>query len=134
MLIELILTIALLIVGGLDCWSTARVLRYNHKLKTDKKFRRNVRYKLTRQLNKDETQYEMSWFARKLLKKYDSDRVMLYLGVFGYGPIGVFLFYCLLTDFWFYTPFTMLLIGLMIGFLGRQVAVAFTLKRFGIEI
>jgi len=134
MIIELVIFIAFIFVAAGDCYSTAKILRFNHKLLHDKNFSRRVRYKTTKKLKEDEAKAEMSSFGRHFIQKYGGDRAMLYGFLLGYSPISVFLFYVMLTD-----EFSMIgavfLLGVMVGVLYRQIWKALHMKKeFGVDI
>jgi len=131
--IFLVIIFALICVG--DCYSTAKLLRHNHKMLNDKKYERIVRKVLRKKMKGDESTAEMSPFTRKLIKKYGSTRAMLYIALFGYGPLSLILLYLLLTEGIGTLILTVFLIGMMFGMLFMQILKALTLKkRFGVDV
>lgn len=135
LIIILILIISFILIALGDVWSTYYSLRYNDKYMSDKRFRQKVQKQFEEKLNKDRTSVEMSGFAKLLMMKLGYERALLYLGVFGYGPIALCIFYMLLTDFNKAFAMILLIIGFMFGMLYGQIFRALTLKkRFGIDI
>jgi len=135
MIIEMILFIIFVLVGVGDCWSTAKILRYNHKYLTDKKFARHVRYITNKILKEDESKAEMALLGRKAIQKHGSDRAMLYMFVFGYEPIALLFLYFLVTNFswWFFCASVM--ISFMLGILYRQILRARHMnKMYGVKV
>ena len=134
-MIEVALFIAFLLIAAGDCYSTAKILRLNHKLLTDKNFKRRYYYKLSKKLKEDEANAEMSNFGKRIIQKYGGDRAMLYIFIFGYQPLGLFLFANMLYGDESGTLLTIALVFFMFGILYGQIWKALTLKkRFGIEI
>ena len=135
MIIEMILFRIFVLVGVGDCWSTAKILRYNHKYLTDKKFARHVRYVTNKIARKDESKVEMSSFGRKVIQKYGSDRAMLYIFVFGYEPIAIIFLYLLVNDFSWYFFVAIIMISFMLGILYRQIwRAAHMNKMYGVKL
>jgi len=133
MILIIILFIIFVIVGAGDCWSTAKMLRYNRKMVNDINFRRRMQRKINKSLKEDNANAEMCKIPRKLMKKYGEDRTLLYLYVLGYQPMALFLLYFMLTD----NDSLLLgifLVGMMVGVLYRQILKAITLRKFGVEI
>jgi len=135
MIIELIIVIAFVLVCAGDCYSTAKMMRHNHKMITDRNYKRRVNRRIAKTLRKDETNAEMSKFGKRLMQKYGADRTMLYIGVFGYGPLAVALLYFLLTEGLTTLIYAVGFICFMFGILYRQIWSALTLKkRFGVNV
>lgn len=135
MIIEVSLFIAIILVGAGDCYSTAKLLRFNHKMIVDEKFRKKIRYKMTKKLKEDESKAEMSAFGRKIIQKYGADRAMLYGFLLGYGPLSIFLLYIMLLDSSTNVPGAIFILGFMVGVLWRQIMKAVTFeKQFGVKI
>ena len=134
MIIEIGLFIAFILVAAGDCYSTAKLLRFNHKLLHDKNFSRRVRYKTTKKLKEDESKAEMSGFGRHFIKKYGGDRAMLYGFLLAYAPISLFLFYIMLTDF-VNVIGAIFILGFMFGVLYKQIWKALHIKKqFGVDV
>jgi len=135
-MIEIIVFVVFLLVAAGDCYSTAKLLRFNHKLVTDKNFKRRVNYKMAKKLREDNSRAEMSAVGRKVIQKLGGDRAMLYIFLLGYGPLSLIVFYLLLNDFSLMNiASTTFLLGFMIGALWRQIMKAITLKQqFGVEV
>ena len=135
MIVEIILIIIFSLIVAGDCYSTAKLMKHNHLLITDKKYARRVRYRITKKLKEDETKAEMSNLGRRLMKKYGPDRTMLYIGIFVYGPLSLVLLYELLTGGIFSIIGVIFLIGLILGILYKQIWQAATIrKRFGVDV
>ena len=81
MILETTVFVGLLLMFGLDCWSTALWLRHNHKVLVVKKYRRWVNQRLYKKVGEDETSVEMSWVGRHLIRRWGGDRSMVYVFV-----------------------------------------------------
>jgi len=135
MLIEIILVIIFTSICIGDCYSTAKLLRHNHKMFTDTKYANKVRGILRKKMKADESTAEMCPLTGKLVRRFGGDRAMLYVGLFGYGPLSIALLYLLLTEGIETLILTAFLIGLMFGMLFMQILKALTLKRrFGVDV
>jgi len=135
MIIEIILVIIFAFICAGDCYSTAKLLRHNHKMLTDKKYEKKVRKKMGDKMREDESQAEMSKIGGKLIRKYGGDRAMLYLGIFAYGPLSLILLWLLLIGSEIELIFFIGFIGFMAGILYKQIWKAITLKqRFDVDI
>jgi len=134
MIVAIVLFIIILLISAGDCYSTAKLLRYNHKMTYDKKFRRKVLTKIRNQLKKDESKAEISAVGRKMIRKFGGDRAMLYMFIFGYQPLALIILWMLLIDPQ-HILFAVLLIGVLFGVLWRQILKALTInKQFGVKI
>ena len=135
MIIETVLTIIFVLICIGDCYSTIKLMKHNKKLITDKKYKRKCDARIRKETKDDASKFEMSNFGSKLMRKYGVDRTMAYIGVFGYGPLSLFLFWNLLVGDVIGIMFTIALISFLFGVLYKQVWVSLTLKRrFGINI
>jgi len=135
MILEILLVAIFASICIGDCYSTAKLLRHNHKLLNDKEYDKKVRAKIRKKLKADESNAEMSLPTGKLIRKYGGDRTMLYIGLFAYGPLSLFLLFLLLNGDNYDIIFTVGLIGFFAGILYRQIWKALTLKkRFGVDV
>lgn len=135
MIIEIILVAIFVSICIGDCYSTTKLLRHNNKMVNDKKYEKKIRSKIKKRMQGDESVSEMSKPVGKLIKKYGSDRAMLYIGIFGYGPISLLLLWSLLSGGSLEIIFTVGLIGFFFGILYGQIWKALTLKkRFGVDV
>jgi len=134
-MIEIIIVVlAFAIIGACDMYSTAKLMKYNHKMTHDLKFRRKMLRKIYKVTKKDVTKTEMSKPTGALMRKYGIDRALLYIGVFGYGTVCLALFYMLLIE-----PehiiYYIIFLAFLTGLLYKQVWKAVTLKKnIGINI
>jgi len=135
MIVEIILVITFVLFAAGDCYSTAILLRHNEKMMNDKKYARKVRYKISKEMKNDVSKSEMMPLAAKIIKKYGGDRAMLYIGVFGYGPLSLFLLYSTLNGDMYNLLFSVLIVGFLMGALFVQIMKALTLKkRFDVDV
>lgn len=135
MIVEIILVVIFALIGAGDIYSTSKLMRYNYKMANDKKFRIKVLRMSREKLKEDVTRAEMCSIPRKFMQKLGVDRALLYMGVFGYGPICLVLLYLLLTDFNLNFILIVGILGFMVGVLYRQIMKAMVIeKRFGVKL
>lgn len=129
--ISIVLFTGFIVLSFLDAWSTNKILKHNHKILHDKKY--YERYKKI--LLEEEAKAELSKPARYFIKRYGSERALFYIVLLLSFPLGLFIFYCLLTNFGFWYPLILLMLGWMAGTLFRQIWIASHLKKnFGFKI